>query len=59
MSVIGECWHCGKQTHFVDLDFETFLHPGVCQDAQIMEWIRASKLYHRDGDDPTEVPETP
>ena len=28
----AECWKCGKPTTWIDLDFETALHPGPCSE---------------------------
>jgi len=30
----GICWHCEKPCSWVDLDFQTTLHPGRCSQAK-------------------------
>lgn len=42
---IGKCWHCGKDTRFVDMGFETYLHPGACDEAKTDEYFRALSLH--------------
>lgn len=27
----GECWQCGGQTDQMEVNYEAFLHPGVCE----------------------------
>lgn len=63
---IGDCWHCHRPTRFIDLDFQTFLHPGACQDAKVNEWIAATvreytelQFDDTDGEEPPEVREVP
>lgn len=37
----GKCWHCGKMTKFVDLDFEAHLCSLRCQNAKIAEYAKS------------------
>lgn len=27
---VGACWRCGQETRFIQVDFQTYLHPGEC-----------------------------
>lgn len=36
------CWHCGEPTQWVELSFETPLHPGSCSDAKWREFEQAN-----------------
>lgn len=33
-----DCWHCGEPTTWIDLDFETHLHPGRCSERKWDEY---------------------
>lgn len=37
----GKCWHCGKQTHWVDINFEAHLCSPSCEDAKWDEYNQA------------------
>jgi hypothetical protein len=37
------CWHCGKPTHWVDLDFEAPLCFGECSRAKWREYLEACR----------------
>ena len=37
----GQCWHCGKATHYVDLAFEAYLCSQECYDAKWEEFMEA------------------
>lgn len=41
LSKVSKCWHCGKLTHLVDVDFEAHLCSSKCQQAKIKEWQQA------------------
>lgn len=35
------CWHCGRPSRWLELNFEAPLHPGACSDAKDVEWWTA------------------
>ena len=37
------CWHCGEPTQWLELSFETPLHPGGCTDAKWREYDEANR----------------
>lgn len=37
----GACWHCGKSTHWVDINFEAYLCSPSCEDAKWDEYNQA------------------
>lgn len=45
------CWHCGQPTTWVDIDFETALHPGACSEAKWDEyrWDEAFAILREHG----------
>ncbi len=34
----SDCWHCGQPTTWIDIDFETALHPGRCSERKWDEY---------------------
>jgi hypothetical protein len=45
------CWHCQESTTWVDLAFETPLHPGPCSQAKWDEWRWAEVLHYLRSDE--------
>lgn len=42
-SAVRPCWHCGKPTPWIEINFETNLCPGACNDAKTAEWWEADR----------------
>lgn len=46
-----ECWHCGEPCTWIDVDFETALHPGRCSQAKWDEYAWAyARAWFADAD---------
>lgn len=43
MTVALPCWHCGVPTPWVELNFESALHPGPCTLAKWAEYHAANR----------------
>ena len=41
-----DCWHCGQPTTWIDLDFQTALHPGPCSASKWDEYAWAEMFAH-------------
>jgi hypothetical protein len=45
----GPCWDCGEETCFIEINFETWLHPGTCEankDREYWEAVRTGNERH-------------
>lgn len=31
--IARECWACKQPTHYIEVNFESHMHPGLCEDA--------------------------
>jgi hypothetical protein len=38
------CWHCGEPTTWIDIGFETALHPGECSETKWGEFWWQSRI---------------
>lgn len=44
MPFAGPCWHCDEPTTWLDVGFETRLHPGACSEAKWDEYAWAEAI---------------